>query len=198
MSIAVPRFIAAGGWLAVLAITVLALTVACNQPDTLLGAEPTATSFNGEVQPTATSVVAPTINPLSPTPTSVVAPTSSPLPPTVAATRAATPTSEPDPTPVPLVALKVIDGSKARYLTKEQFASRNLPNDAVGETKDVSGTIVLDENGVVQPQEPMAACSGSLRSVEYLTLAHQSNQTDEGWESRARFPAQFSRAAPRA
>ena len=153
----VPRFIAAGRWLAVITISVVALAVACSQPATLPASEPTATSLNAEVQPTATSDVAPTKTLVSPTqiPSPTIAPTTnsgsvipSPIP---TATPAATPT--PEPTPVPLVTLKIVDGSKARYLTKEQFASRNLPNDAVGETKDVSGTIVFDENGVVQPQE---------------------------------------------
>ncbi|MDE2839818.1 MAG: YceI family protein [Chloroflexota bacterium] len=39
--------------------------------------------------------------------------------------------------------------STARYLIKEQLANRELPNDAVGETMDVTGAIVLDADGKV-------------------------------------------------
>jgi polyisoprenoid-binding protein YceI len=43
--------------------------------------------------------------------------------------------------------------STARYLIKEQLANRELPNDAVGETMDVTGTIVLDAEGNVVAEE---------------------------------------------
>ncbi len=39
------------------------------------------------------------------------------------------------------------DGSEARFRAREQLAGRNLPNDAVGATPGVSGTLVLGPNG---------------------------------------------------
>lgn len=41
------------------------------------------------------------------------------------------------------------DGNTARYRVREQLAGFDLPNDAVGETQAVSGSIALDKKGVV-------------------------------------------------
>jgi polyisoprenoid-binding protein YceI len=43
----------------------------------------------------------------------------------------------------------VAEATEARYRVTEQLAGRSLPSDAVGTTKDVSGTIVLDPSGAV-------------------------------------------------
>ena len=43
--------------------------------------------------------------------------------------------------------------STARYLIKEQLASLTSPNDAIGETMDVTGAIVLDGEGNVVSEE---------------------------------------------
>jgi polyisoprenoid-binding protein YceI len=45
------------------------------------------------------------------------------------------------------VRFELADGSEARYRIKEQLARVNLPSDAVGATRDVKGTIVLDGTG---------------------------------------------------
>ena len=37
------------------------------------------------------------------------------------------------------------EGNEARYLVREQLAGRDLENDAVGKTTNVTGTLVLDE-----------------------------------------------------
>ena len=51
----------------------------------------------------------------------------------------------------PVVLELVPERSVARYRVREQLVSLDLPNDAVGETSDVSGQIALDgEGGVVQ------------------------------------------------
>jgi polyisoprenoid-binding protein YceI len=41
------------------------------------------------------------------------------------------------------------DGNAARYRVREQLAGFDLPNDAVGETRDVTGSIGLDKAGNV-------------------------------------------------
>lgn len=41
------------------------------------------------------------------------------------------------------------DSNAARYRVREQLAGFDLPNDAIGETHDVSGSIVLDKSGNV-------------------------------------------------
>ena len=43
--------------------------------------------------------------------------------------------------------------STARYLIREQLASVTSPNDAIGETMDVTGTIALDGEGNVVSEE---------------------------------------------
>jgi polyisoprenoid-binding protein YceI len=45
------------------------------------------------------------------------------------------------------------EGSEARYRVQEQLAQRDLPNDAVGATNNVSGRIVVDQNGAVVPEQ---------------------------------------------
>jgi len=46
--------------------------------------------------------------------------------------------------------VQLAPGSVARYRVREQFARRNLPNDAIGETSEVSGSVVLNAMGEVQ------------------------------------------------
>ena len=57
-------------------------------------------------------------------------------------------------------------GSKGRYLVKEQLAGRNLPNDAIGETPDVSGTVLLGPGGAVLPGSMITVKVGTLKSDE--------------------------------
>ncbi len=45
----------------------------------------------------------------------------------------------------------VPDGSEARYRVQEQLVGRDLPNDAVGTTNDVTGEIVLDPSSRIVP-----------------------------------------------
>ena len=49
------------------------------------------------------------------------------------------------------VLVTLVDGSLARYKVKEQLASLDLPNDAVGETDQVSGVLVFGQDGAVDP-----------------------------------------------
>ncbi len=101
---------------------------------------------------------APTAAPAAPT-TAPAAPTTAPAAPTVAA--AAPTTSAPaNPTPATAAApgaagggalVFTIDRAKsvATFRVNEQLVGKDLPNDAVGTSKAVSGTIALDATGKV-------------------------------------------------
>ena len=66
------------------------------------------------------------------------------------------------------VTIEIGDGSVARYLVREELVRRNLPNDAVGETTDVSGSIVFSADGTVQPgRSGIVIDMRTLRSDEF-------------------------------
>lgn len=44
-------------------------------------------------------------------------------------------------------------GNAARYRVREQLLHHDLPNDAVGETRQITGGITLDNNGAIVPSE---------------------------------------------
>lgn len=63
------------------------------------------------------------------------------------------------------LSLKIRSGSEARYRVKEQLAGRNLPNDAVGVTTDVMGTIAFDVKGrIVAEQSRITVDVSTLKS----------------------------------
>lgn len=86
-----------------------------------------------------------------------------------------------DPTPEPTqpvasggdggVTVAIGDGTLARYVIGEQLANRDLPNDAIGETSNVSGSIVFDADGNVVPGE-------STLVVDVATLESDSGRRD--------------------
>ena len=47
----------------------------------------------------------------------------------------------------------VPERSVARYRVREQLAGVNFPSDAVGETKDISGTVALNADGKLIPEQ---------------------------------------------
>ena len=56
-------------------------------------------------------------------------------------------------------------GARARYLIREQLASLDFPNDAIGETGDVSGSIIFDaDGGIVTPGSKIVVDLRGLRS----------------------------------
>jgi polyisoprenoid-binding protein YceI len=63
------------------------------------------------------------------------------------------------------------DGNAARYLVTEQLADQPFPSDAVGETSDVSGVIVLGADGAV-------VSDGSRFEVDLRTLQSDSSRRD--------------------
>ena len=81
-----------------------------------------------------------------PSPTPVPPPTATPAP-------QITPTSVPTPEPTAPaesgVTVSLSESSAARYLVGEQLARLSMPNDAIGETPDVSGSVVFDADGKV-------------------------------------------------
>ena len=103
-------------------------------------------------------------------------PTSTPLPTlsqpgqgTVAGVTAPAPTASPPPSSESSggLTLTLEEDSVARYLVREQLAGLSVPNDAVGETPDVSGSIIFDGDGRID----------STRSE--LTVDLSSLQSDE-------------------
>jgi polyisoprenoid-binding protein YceI len=59
----------------------------------------------------------------------------------------------------------VPESSEARYRVREQLAQRDLPNDAVGTTNNVAGSIVVDQTGAIAPEQSrIAVHAGSLES----------------------------------
>ena len=69
------------------------------------------------------------------------------------------------------VAITIGDESLARYVIGEQLANRDLPNDAIGETPNVSGGIVFDADGKVVPEL-------STLVVDVSALRSDSNRRD--------------------
>lgn len=68
--------------------------------------------------------------------------------------------------------LEIAEGSEARYLVREQFAQRNVPNDAIGRTREVSGSILLDGRGAVVAEE-------SVLRVDLSTLRSDEDDRDD-------------------
>ena len=103
------------------------------------------------------------VEPASPTPNITLTPTSLPTiepPPTTTAT----------PTPEPrrkTVRLEITEGSEARYLVREQFAHRNVSDDAIGKTRNVTGVIQFDGRGAIIPAESILIVDlSTLRSED--------------------------------
>jgi polyisoprenoid-binding protein YceI len=56
-------------------------------------------------------------------------------------------------------------GNEARYRVREQLAGFDLPNDAVGATTEITGTIVVDTTGaIVRDSSKITVALGNLKS----------------------------------
>ena len=65
------------------------------------------------------------------------------------------------------VTITLGEGTVARYLVQEQFANVDLPNDAIGETSDVTGTFAFSRDGeIVASGSRIVMNAASLRSDE--------------------------------
>jgi polyisoprenoid-binding protein YceI len=70
-----------------------------------------------------------------------------------AAPNTTTSTSAPTAAPAGAIVFKVLEeGSDARFRVREQLAGRELPNDAVGTSPDVTGQLALHPDGRVVPE----------------------------------------------
>lgn len=79
------------------------------------------------------------------------------------------------------------EGNVARYRVREQLARLDFPNDAVGETSNISGAIVLDENGNVVRGE-------SRFEVDLSTLKSDSDRRDNYIRRRTLQTEQYPKA----
>ena len=67
--------------------------------------------------------------------------------------------------------LEILPGTKASYRSKEQLAGLSFPNDAVGSTETVTGTIVIGADGAVDSAQ-------SKLSVDLRTLKSDQDMRD--------------------
>ena len=74
--------------------------------------------------------------------------------------------------------LEIVEGTSTRYLVKEQFARRNFPNDAIGETSAVSGSIRFRPDGTIDP-------AGSRLEVQLRRLSSDDDERDEYLEEES-------------
>lgn len=129
----------------------------------------------------ATASPQPTVAmPDAPGSTDAPGPTDAPVPANTPAPTA-TPTEDADSgaqTTVAGAEFVIQAGATARYLIREQLATLDFPNDAIGETGDVSGSIIFDAGGsIVSP--------GSKIVVDLRGLKSDSDRRDGYVRSRS-------------
>lgn len=116
----------------------------------------------------ALAACAPAFSPTAPAAVSpaatAAAPTTPPTTPAAATAPAAVPAGG---TRLTIMA----DNSEARYRAREQLAGRNLPSEAVGSTKAVTGTILLGPNGEI-------VRDGSKITIDLRTLKSDESRRD--------------------
>jgi polyisoprenoid-binding protein YceI len=127
------------------------LSAACGSPS----ASPAPTSAPS----TAAKPAAPATSAAAsgPSPAAVVSPVPSPAAAAPAASPGASPAAAASPSPAASGAgtrfILASESSEARFRVKEQFVGIDAPNDAVGTTKEISGSILIGPNGAVVPAE---------------------------------------------
>ncbi len=114
-----------------------------------------------------------TPTPTAAPPTVAPKPTEAPKPtvaPTVAPTAASKPAAEPTSA---LIRIVMKEGqSEARFRVREQLAGVSLPNDAVGATKNISGTLVTRADGTITKEQ-------SKFRVDLRTLKSDQDRRDQ-------------------
>ncbi|MFN8474466.1 MAG: YceI family protein [Anaerolineae bacterium] len=138
-------------WILVVALGLVALAVAaCGGANTAAPASaPAAVSTTAPAAKTQSD--APTTAPAQPT-AAPAAKSASAQPTAASATKSAAPAQGAAAAGALKLSL-VPENSEARFLVKEQLAGNNLPNDAVGKTKTVQGTIVLGQDAKVDKSQ---------------------------------------------
>lgn len=98
----------------------------------------------------------------------------------------AVPASRPQSTPADdTIRLTFVSGeSEARYRVREQLARLSLPSDAVGSTRDVAGTIVINPDGTIVAEE-------SKVTVDLRTLKSDEDRRDNFLRRRTLQTDQF-------
>ena len=136
-------------------------------------AKPATPSVTAAPSPVIQSTVAPTLD-VAATVTAAVTmtiPVNTP-PPSIASPRpTATTESTAHPSSVEgsltdVILLKLVEPSTARYIIREQLARLDLPNDAIGQTSDVSGMIRFDASGEILQDSVFTVNVSSLTSDE--------------------------------
>lgn len=142
-------------------------SIVASTPDvaaTVTPAVATAIAVNALTSPPSIASPQPTATPES------TAHPSSPIP-----TASPRPTATPEPTAHPSsvegsqtdgILLKLVEPSTARYIIREQLARLDLPNDAIGQTSDVSGMIRFDASGEILQDSVFTVNVSSLTSDE--------------------------------
>lgn len=113
---------------------------------------------DGPIDAASITVVPPTS--LAPSDAIFAAPTATP-------SDTATPSAAPEPLALGDTRLDIVGGTEARYLVKEQLARLDLPNDAVGVTTAVEGSLVFGPEGAIRSdQSHLTVDLSSLKSDE--------------------------------
>ena len=84
--------------------------------------------------------------------------------------------SPPPPPPTAGAHLEIVDGSSATYSVTEQFVGIAFPNDAVGTSTTVTGTLGLAADGSIEP--------GSKLSIDLRNLKSDQDQRDNFVKTR--------------
>jgi polyisoprenoid-binding protein YceI len=144
------------------------ISTACSQVSST-SALPTATVSSATL-PAQTSASATPSAPTPDSPTATVSSATLPAPTPASATPGAPTSGSPAPTDQLRLVLDPAQ-SEARYQAREQLANISFPTDAVGTTKAISGTIVIDESGTIVSQ-------ASKFVVDLTTLKSDKAQRD--------------------
>lgn len=89
----------------------------------------------------------------------------------------------PSPDPTKPQKLEITQGTKARYRVTEQLAGISFPNDAVGTTETITGTIIVNPDG--------SFAAGSKLSVDLRTLTSDQAMRDNYIQNRTLETAKF-------
>ena len=89
----------------------------------------------------------------------------------------------PPPDPTKPHKLEITQGTKARYRVTEQLAGISFPNDAVGTTEAITGSIIVNPDGSIAP--------GSKVTVDLKTLSSDQSMRDNYLQNRTLETAKF-------
>jgi polyisoprenoid-binding protein YceI len=162
----------------VLFLAILAsLTAACAVPGPQVAVTPAATAPTAADSPQAT-------------PAAAASPTAPPATTTAAPSAVASPTSAAAAPPTTSAATKLTiapDGAEMRYRVREQLTGRPLPGDAVGSTRAVTGSVLLDPSGAIVPEQ-------SKITVDLQTLRSDESRRDNFIQRNTLETSQFPTA----